>query len=181
MAIRLAPRDEWAHFFMGSAYSLAGRLEDAIAECQWALELNPNFSIAYADLGEYFAFLGRPQEAIEYCRVALRLNPRDPSNFWRYSSIATAHFVAGDYTAALQEAKRLTRLKSDFLRAPILWAAAATAIDRTDEAEAALTRCLAVNPSLRIGDVVPRYMTRFAREEDHERLMAMLRKAGLTE
>jgi hypothetical protein len=29
--------------------------------------------------------------------------------------------------------------------------------------------------------VVPHFMLRFARDEDHERLLAMLRKAGLPE
>src|SRR5262245_13753356 len=34
--LRLAPRDEWAHFCMGFACELAGRMEDVVAECKRA-------------------------------------------------------------------------------------------------------------------------------------------------
>jgi hypothetical protein len=111
----------------------------------------------------------------------LRLNPRDPSNFWCHSAIATAHFVAADYEAALDEAKKIARWRPDFLRGPLLWAAAAAALDRPDEARGAMERCLAQQHDLRIGNVVPHFLLRFARDEDHERLLTMLRKAGLPE
>ena len=43
-ALRLAPRDEWAHLVMAWAWAYAadGRLEEAIAECERGLEINPN-------------------------------------------------------------------------------------------------------------------------------------------
>jgi hypothetical protein len=40
---------------------------------------------------------------------------------------------------------------------------------------------LAQRPDLTVGAVVPHYMLRFARDADHERLLALLRKAGLSE
>jgi tetratricopeptide (TPR) repeat protein len=59
--IRLAPRDEWAHFCMGYAYVVAGRFKDAAAECRRALEINPNFSNGYSELGRSLAVLGRAE------------------------------------------------------------------------------------------------------------------------
>jgi adenylate cyclase len=179
--LRLAPQNELAHWLMGVAYARFGQLDDAVAACERGLEINPNCSIILGDKGIFLAHLGRPVEAIEACRLALRLNPRDPSNFWRQIGIATAHFVAADYEAALQEATRVAQWKPEFLRGPLLWAASAAALDRLDEARAAVERCLAQNRDVRIGNVVPNFMARFTRDADQERLLAMLRKAGLPE
>jgi TolB-like protein len=182
MALRLAPRDEYAHLVMAYAYAYAadGQLEEAIAECERGLEINPNCSILYGNVGAYLGALGRPQEAIEACRLALKLNPRDPSNFWRHYYIAVAYFVAGDYAACLRDSKRLSRSRP-FLASGIMWAAAAAGLGDAKEARAAVDYCLAERPQLRVGSVAPTFMLRFARDEDHERLMVLLRKAGLPE
>ena len=60
-----------------------------------------------------------------------------------------------------------------------MWAAAAAGLEDAKEARAATDYCLAERPDLRAGSVAPDFMLRFARDEDHERLMALLRKAGL--
>jgi tetratricopeptide (TPR) repeat protein len=181
-ALRLAPRDEYAHLVMAWAwaYAASGRLEDAIAECERGLEINPNCSLILGNLGYYLAALGRSQEAIQVCRLALQLNPRDPSNFWRYQAIAAAHFVAADYAEALRESKRIARSRPH-LPSAIIWVASAAALDKADEAKTALEYCLAQRPDLRVGDIVPRIMLRFARDGDHDRLLALLRKAGVPE
>lgn len=180
--LRLAPRDEQAHLVMawGWAYAATGRLEEALAECERGLEINPNASLIHGNRGVYLAALGRSQEAIEACRLALQLNPRDPSNFWRKCGIAMAHFVAEDYVAALALAKK-TALSRPHLQSAIFWAASAAALDDTAEARAAVENCLAQRPDLTIGNLVPRFTLRFARNSDHERLLALLRKAGLPE
>jgi tetratricopeptide (TPR) repeat protein len=180
IALRVAPSDEWAHWLMAGAYSLAGRLEDAVGECERSLEINPNFSRALGRLGECLAALGRPEEAIDACRLALQLNPRDPENFRCHSYIATAHFVAGQYDAAMQEAKSIA-LSRQHMQSAIIWVAAAAALGKTDEARMAVKTCLAERPDLRVGSVVPSILPQFVHEEDHERLLAALRKAGLPE
>jgi TolB-like protein len=179
-ALRLAPHDEYAHLVMAWAHAFAadGQLEEALAECERGLEINPNCSILYGNVGAYLGALGRPQEAIEACRLALRLNPRDPSNFWRHYYIAVAHFVAGDYAACLRDSKRLSRSRS-FLASGIMWAAAGAGLGDAREARAAVDYCLAERPDLRVGNAAPTFMLRFARDEDHERLVGLLRKAGL--
>ena len=179
-ALRLAPRDELAHLAMAWAwaYCASGRLEDAIAECERGLEINPNCSLIHANRGFYLAALGRSQEAIEASRLALQLNPRDPSNFWRHYAIAAAHFAAEDFPAALQQAKR-TALSRPQLQSGIIWAAAAAALGDRSEARAAVEYCLAQRPDLTVDAVVPHFMLRFARDADHERLLTLLRKAEL--
>ena len=120
------------------------------------------------------------RRAIEACRLALKLNPRDPSNFWRHYYIAVAHFAAGDYAACLQDSKRISRSRP-FLASGIMWAAAAAGLGNAKEARTAVDYCLGERPDLCIGSVAPAFMLRFARDEDHERLMVLLREAGLPE
>jgi TolB-like protein/DNA-binding SARP family transcriptional activator len=181
-ALKLAPRDELAHLVMAWAwaYAASGRLEDALAECDRGLEINPNCSLIMANKGVYLAALGRSQEAIDISHLALRLNPRDPSNFWRHYGIAVARFVSGDYAASLDGSRKIARSRSH-LPSGIIWAAAAAALDDQDEARAAIDYCLSRKPQMRLDRVAPDYMLRFARPEDHERLLAMLRKAGMPE
>jgi tetratricopeptide (TPR) repeat protein len=181
IALRLDPQDSWTNWLMGVAYGRAGQLDDAVAACERALAINPNASHVLSDMGSFLAALGRPEEALAACRLTLRLNPRDPSNFWCHSAMATAHFVAGDYEAALKEATTVTRWRPEFLRGPLLWAASAAALGRSDEARAAVERGLAQRRDLRVSNVVPHILLRLARDADHERLLAMLRKAGLPE
>ena len=165
----------WAH-----AYAADGQLEEALAFCERGLEINPSCSILYGNVGAYLGALGRPEEAIEACRLALKLNPRDPSNFWRQYYIAVAHFVACDYVSCLRDSKKLARSR-EFLASGIMWAAAAVGMSDAREAGAAVAYCLAERPDLRVGSVVPNFVLRFARDQDHERLLALLRKAGLPE
>ena len=66
------------------------------------------------------------------------------------------------------------------LRGGIIWAAAA-ALGKADEAQTAVEYCLAQRTDLRVGNVVPGFIARFRRNEDHERLLMLLRKAGLPE
>src|SRR5207247_4213548 len=49
-ALRLAPRDEYAHYLMALAHAEAGQLEDAIAECERGLDINPNCSLILGEL-----------------------------------------------------------------------------------------------------------------------------------
>ena len=178
-ALQVAPRDEYAHLAMAWAWAYAaGRLEEAIAECEAGLEINPNCSLILGNLGYYLAALGRSQEAIQACRSALQVNPRDPSNFWRHHAIAMAHFTSGDYAAALQVSKRVARSRPH-LPSAIIWAASAAALGNFDEARTAVEDCLANRPDLRVSSIVPAFMLRFGRDEDHERLLTLLTKAGL--
>jgi TolB-like protein/DNA-binding SARP family transcriptional activator len=181
-ALRLSPQDERAHLIMAWAwaYAATGRLEEAIAECERGLEINPNSSLILGNLGAYLAASGRSQPALDVLHLALRLNPRDPSNFWRHYAIAAAHFAAEDYAAALQQARK-TALSRPHLQSAIIWAASAAALDDANEARMAVDNCLEQRPDLRVGIVVPHFMLRFARDADHQRLLALLRKAGLPE
>jgi Tfp pilus assembly protein PilF len=59
-----------AHTFLGWSLSHQGKLEDAIAECRIAIQIDPDFGNPYNDIGVYLIDLGRAREAIEWLNKA---------------------------------------------------------------------------------------------------------------
>ncbi len=178
-ALKASPRDEWTHWLMAFALTEAGRIDEALIECDLGLEINPNASMILGDKGDILAMLGRPQEAIEACELAIRLNPRDPIRYWWENSIASAHYLMGDYPAARNEAKRVARRKPDHIRAAIIWAAAAAAMGEEADARQAVDHCLAQNSRIRLSTVMPDFIPIFKQPEHSTMLLDHLRQAGL--
>ena len=56
--VRKAPNNERAHLSLGSAYSVAGMAEKAIAHLTTALQLRPNTASTYNNLGLEYAIAG---------------------------------------------------------------------------------------------------------------------------
>ena len=58
--MKLKPDSAAAHFNYGTALAAAGRLDDAVAAYQRALQLRPEYAIAHNNLGTALLQLGRP-------------------------------------------------------------------------------------------------------------------------
>lgn len=68
-----------AHTYLGWAYSFKGRLNEAIAQCEIAIELDPEFGNPYNDIGVYLMQQERLDDAIpwlERAKSAARYEPR---------------------------------------------------------------------------------------------------------
>ena len=68
-----------AHTYLGWAYSYLGRLNEAIAECEVAIGLDPEFGNPYNDIGVYLMQQQRFDDAIpwlERAKTAKRYQPR---------------------------------------------------------------------------------------------------------
>jgi adenylate cyclase len=92
--------------------------------------------------------------------------------------LAIGHYFARDYSAALEAAERVIRLrpdKSDGYR----WKAAALAqLDRIDEAKKALQRAIEISPAnVEFYKHIPPWYRQ--RSADYARFLEGLRKAGL--
>src|SRR2546427_8684652 len=70
-----------AHTFLGWTYSFLGRLEDAIAECQRAIGVDPEFGNPYNDIGAYLIEMGRHREAIPWLEKATRARRYDAPHY----------------------------------------------------------------------------------------------------
>jgi adenylate cyclase len=174
-AIRLNERDEYSHWALGMACHWLGKSERALAAYRRALEINPNFSLAYGVLGGALAN-DRPEESIEASQLAIRLNPRDPANFFRYSSLATAYYVLGNYEAAIEWARKSVDRKREWFRAHLYLIAALAHSGRLKEARFAVTEYLTIFPNGSICDAAPPHVY-----STTESLLLGLRKAGLPE
>jgi Tfp pilus assembly protein PilF len=68
-----------AHTYLGWAYSFQGRIDAAIAQCEIAIKVDPEFGNPYNDIGVYLMQQQKFDEAIpwlEKAKLAKRYEPR---------------------------------------------------------------------------------------------------------
>jgi len=85
-SIALFPTAE-AHTFLGWTFSFMGRIDDAIAACKRAIEVDPTFGNPYNDIGAYLIEKNLWDEAIPWFERALEAP--------RYESYCFPHFNLG--------------------------------------------------------------------------------------
>ncbi|MFO1088153.1 MAG: BTAD domain-containing putative transcriptional regulator [Hyphomicrobiales bacterium] len=178
-SVRAVPDDEIARNVSAWALSIAGRHEEAVAELNHAIRINPNFPGAHSDLAEQHALLGNIEEGKVAIRQSIKLNGFDPSDYWQHFVMAMIEFAANRNAAALEEARRAVRAQPGYVRAAIYWAAAAAGAGEGEEASRAVKHCLAQMPDLRVSNVAPGVTTRYVDDALHARFLQLLEKAGL--
>jgi TolB-like protein/Tfp pilus assembly protein PilF len=147
-AVRIDGEDAWAHHALGSVHLIRRRFEDALAETEHALQLNPSFSHAQNYYAAALAFTGRWEEATEAAKRALRLSPRDPFLALIYGSASLAYYIGGEYAEAIRTAQTAVRLRPDFASAYRVLVAAAGMTGRTELATAALEQLRRTHPDI---------------------------------
>ena len=100
-SIELYPTAE-AYTFRGWAYSFQGRIEDAIIECERAIEVDPSFGNPYNDIGSYLRKLGRSEEATEWFGRA-KTAPRYEPRHYPYMNLARLYASRGEIARAIDE------------------------------------------------------------------------------
>jgi tetratricopeptide (TPR) repeat protein len=83
-SLELFPTAE-AHTFLGWTYHFQGKLNEAIAECKRAIEIDPEFGNPYNDIGAYMIELGRFEEAIPWLERAIEARRYEPRHFPHYN------------------------------------------------------------------------------------------------
>jgi len=68
----------------GIAFQDVGRIEDAIAEHEKALEIDPEYMLAHANLIILYGRTKQPQKAEEHFRAAVRINPNHADSYYNY-------------------------------------------------------------------------------------------------
>lgn len=94
-----------AHTFLGWTYSFQGRLDDAIAECRRAIEIDPDFGNPWNDIGAYLIELERPDEAIPYLERATRAARYDSPCFPHFN-LSRIFVAKGQLRRAADELRR---------------------------------------------------------------------------
>jgi adenylate cyclase len=178
-AVRLDNKDEYAHWTLGLIL-LAGLSDhdSAIVEFKRALDINPNFSLGYAGLGTAYSFAGDAEAGIAHAQTALRLNPQDPSNFFRFSGMAVAHFTAGEYEACKECAEKSLQGNADWRLAHIMLIASLVCLGEDEAARSAKDQFLRCCPDEKISTAgaLP-----FKSDEHRQLLISCMAKAGMPE
>jgi tetratricopeptide (TPR) repeat protein len=169
--------DAWAHHGLAYTYLFRRRFDDALAEFELALKLNPNFAMAHAFYGVTLCYAGRWQDGDIAARRALRLSPRDPLAAIYCGVAAYAQFIGGDYEACVQMARESMRQRSDFVGAHRVLTAAAGMLGDRELATAALEGLRRTQPGISLAWI--KRELPMLRDEDREHYLEGFRRAGM--
>ena len=101
-----------AHTYLGWAYSFQGRIDDAIAECEIAIKLDPEFGNPYNDIGVYLMQQEKFDEAIPWLERAKAAKRYEPRHF-PYLNLGRVYAAKGMMIKALEEFREALRLHPD--------------------------------------------------------------------
>jgi Tfp pilus assembly protein PilF len=108
-SLELFPTAE-AHTFLGWTYHFQGKIEDAIAECKRAIEVDPEFGNPYNDIGSYLIQLGKYDEAIPWLERAITAPRYDPRHFPHFN-LGRAYAAKGMLSRAHECFKESLRIE----------------------------------------------------------------------
>ena len=166
-AILADSEDPWAHFALAGVYLFARRFDDSLAEFEWALRLNPNFSLARGYYGLALAYCGRWEEAASAAQRALRLSPHDPLAAVYCGIASYAQFVGRNYDEAIWLARKGIRQRADFVGAHRVLTSAAGMAGQTDLAKAALRELRRAQPNISLDWVAKQMPIQHDAEREH--------------
>ncbi|MFC1896194.1 adenylate/guanylate cyclase domain-containing protein [Thermodesulfobacteriota bacterium] len=133
-----------AHRTLGDVYLWKKQHEQAIAEYETSVDLNPNYADGIAGLGDALSWSGRPEEAFGLVNKAMRLNPIYPALYlWILSH---AYFLTRRPEEAIDAFKRLLNRNPNFHPAHVYLAVMYIELGWTDEAGAEWTEFVRRNP-----------------------------------
>ena len=88
-----------AHSVLGNVYTWKQQHDQAIAEGERAIALDPNNADSYVFVAQSFNNVGRSEEALQVMAQAMRLNPHYPP--WYLWQVSFAYRFAGRYAEAI--------------------------------------------------------------------------------
>ena len=175
-AVGLDGADAEARTSLGEMLLYRGDHEGALAEAERALAMSPNLASGHGWRGAALIFSGRADEGLASLATSIRLDPRDPLLVLRLNHLAVGLYLAHEYEAAIEAARRGIRSNPDF-PSTYRWVAAALGqLGRLEDAKAALEKAIAVAPVS--FDAFVRRRVPWHRPEDYAHMLEGLRKAG---
>lgn len=174
-AIALDNSLSWPHALLGWIYTLTMQHDKGIAECEQAVNLEPNSAISYFYLSLALKYAGRPKEAIPMAKEAVRLNPIPPGFY--YQNLTHLYCLTGQYEEAIKAGKEATRIEPNNFTVRAFLTVAYSLHGREKEARIEAAEVLRINPKFLV-DSWAKTMP-FKNEADKEMTIGALRKAGL--
>jgi Tfp pilus assembly protein PilF len=100
-SIALCPTAD-AHTYLGWAYSFQGKIDEAIAQCEIAIQIDPEFGNPYNDIGVYLMQQQKLDEAIPWLEKAKQAPRYEPRHF-PYLNLGRVYVTKGMLQRALEE------------------------------------------------------------------------------
>ena len=163
-----------AHGQLSVVYAAAGKFDQALAEADRAIEINPSDAFAFDTRGATLLWLGRPQEAIAAIETGFRFNPpgKDAgSGFHRTLS----YYTLRHYREAVEAADAALGRYPDHYALHAVRAASLAQMGNQEEARRAAAQVMRFDPHFRAAD----FGSRFANPQHTAHLQDGLHKAGL--
>jgi len=107
-ALALKPASAPAHYNLGTALSVAHRLDEAATQYRLALQIDPGYANAHNNLGSVLLQQGRFADAIREYKDVVRLQPRVPNGF---ANLASAYAADGQFERAIEAIDAALRLQ----------------------------------------------------------------------
>jgi adenylate cyclase len=164
-----------AYALLGNVYLFQRQFGKAIEEGEGAVVLNPNGADYHVWLAMILTSAGRPEEAVALVKKAIRLNPFPPN--WYFLGLGNVFFVMGRYEEAAEAYQRAIQRSPDFLLVRIGLAACCGALGREEDARAAATEVLRIDPKFTVERFAHGLL--YKNQNDADRYVDALRKAGL--
>jgi TolB-like protein len=187
-ALALEPDWTWPHDLKGNILGFQARFQEAVAEHERALALDPSNADAADSLGWDYGRHGEFDKGLEYFDKAILGSPHDPSLVHFYGGKAWANFGLKRYDQAIEWARQAIAVNPNYvhyIHATLVAALALTGHDA--EAREALQRYLALPSTGPLKTIAAwkAYVSAQgggpARVEANERVYDGLRKAGMPE
>lgn len=102
-----------AHTFLGWTYSFMGLTDEAIEECNLAIEVDPDFGNPYNDIGAYLIDKKEYDSAIAWLEKA-KAAKRYEAAFYPYFNLGRVYEARREFFAALREYKAAMDLNPDY-------------------------------------------------------------------
>src|SRR5262249_40196638 len=149
--------------------------DQAIAEAERAIALDPNDADSYAWLGAILDLAGRPEEVMGLIEQAMRLNPHYPLLY--VFVLGHSYYLMGRYEEAIAAYKKALTRNPNLLEAHFNLAVVYSELGREEEARAEAAEILRISPNFSLETW--KQMIPYKDPAVVERQLAALRKAGL--
>jgi adenylate cyclase len=171
--IALNDSDPWAHTVLGYVYLWKKQHDQAIAEAERAIMLDPDLGDGYATQAAILNAVGKPEEAIGVAEKAIHLSP----NPWYLFELGHAYCLTKRHEEAIATLKKFLTHYPNTLHAHLILAAAYSELGQEEEARAAAAEILRISPKFSLD--VMRQRVPYKDATVVERQVAALRNAGL--
>ena len=105
-----------AHTFLGWAYSFQGKIDEAIRECEIAIQIDPDFGNPYNDIGVYLMEKGEYDQAIPWLGKAMQAKRYEPRHY-PHINLARVYAKMGKIEEAITEIRNALKFEADHVGA----------------------------------------------------------------